>query len=289
MDPYTKYIIQNHLYWIESGLTKEDIAKIHSDVWDDHIFENVTMTRIHKKKGYTLEQKEILNASDFEKITFLYLDYSEQVLDLTFLIYCTNLEEIKMPHQKLKSLEVLANLEKIKKIDARYNDIENIDCLYDLKDLEEINLENNPIKSLQANKHLKKLNKINIDTIEDENEVLTIIRNNKKCSVYYILKGGDLDFENLIFPKYLVHISKNENSISIILEARTKDNDLNSTIYFPQCLLSQAHFENQYIEKIKQMTIERLGKILGVSIEINNSKLYRFNDIFSLQYNHDIT
>lgn len=101
-----------------------------------------------------------------------------------------------------------ANLGEIKNIDVRYNNIESIDCLFALSNLEELNIENNPIESLEPIKHLKKLNKINIDTIKDENEVLTIIRYNKNRSIYYILEGGNLNFENLIFPKYLVHVSK---------------------------------------------------------------------------------
>lgn len=288
MDPYTKYIIQNHLYWIESGLTKEDIRKIHSEVWDDHIFENVTMKRIHKKKGYSLQQREFLDASDFEKITYLYLDYAEHILDLSFLKYCTNLEEIKMPYQKLTSLEVLGTLEKIKKIDARHNYIENIDCLYAMSNLEELKIENNPIESLHAIKHLKKLNKIEIDVLKDENEVFHILSNNNTCSINYILLGDKIDFENLIFPKYLVIIKKKENSLSIIMEARTDDNDLNSTIYFPDGLANQDQFIDFYIAKIKKLTTERFIKILGEPFEIQSLNLYRYTDMFSLRYNHDI-
>ena len=273
MDIYTKYIIQNHLYWIENGLTKEDIRKIHSEVWDEHIFDNVTMKRIHTKKGYAIPQKEIIEASDFEKITYLYLDYAEFILDLSFLKYCTNLEEIKMPYQNLKSLEVIANLEKIKKIDVGYNNIENINCLYAMSNLEELRIENNPIE---------------IDTIIDENEVLHIIKNNNICSIKYILNGNEIDFENLLFPKYLVIISKIENSLSIILEARTHDNDLNSTIYFPETLANQDYFIDFYINKINQITKERLEKIVGTSIEINKSELLRYVDLFSFQYKHNI-
>jgi hypothetical protein len=244
---------------------------------------------MQKKKGYTLTQKEIIEASDFDKITFLYLDYAEHILDLSFLKYCTNLEEIKMPFQKFKTLEALTNLEKIRKIDASYNDIENIDCLYAMSNLEELKIESNPIESLHAIKHLKKLNKIKIDTIKDENEIFKILKNSNSCSINYILEGGNIDFENLIFPKYLVNISKKENLISLVLEARTHDNDLNSTIYFPEGLANDDHFIDYYIEKIKQMTTERLEKILGNSFEINKSKLLRYVDLFSLQYEHDIT
>jgi hypothetical protein len=87
----------------------------------------------------------------------------------------------------------------------------------------------------------------------------------------------------------LVNISKKENLISLVLEARTHDNDLNSTIYFPEGLANDDHFIDYYIDKIKQMTTERLEKILGNSFEINRSKLLRYVDLFSFQYEHDIT
>jgi hypothetical protein len=283
MDPYTKYIIQNHLYWIENGFTKQDIRKIHSDVWDDYLFENVTMTRIHNKKGYTLEHKEILDASDLEKITFLYLDYSEHILDLSFLKYCTNLEEIKRPFQKLKNLEVLANLLKIRKIDASCNDIENIDCLYVMSNLEELRIENNPVKSLQPIKHLNKLTKINIDTIEDENEVFQILKNNDNCSIKYILKGDSIDFDKFIFPSYVIHISKQQKKISIFLESRNEKFERDSSLDFPSELFNQSAFDDNYIAKIKLEVTDRIDKIYGASTIVNNSKLFRENDFYWLE------
>ena len=275
-----------HLYWIKNGFTKDEISKIHNLVTSEDPFQNVTMKKMQNEMGVLIKYKDSLLSSDFEKITFLYLNYSEHVLDLSFLKYCVNLEEIKMPHQKLKSLEVLANLEQIKKIDASFNDIENINCLYALKNLEEINLENNPVTSLQPIKHLNKLTKINIDKIEDENEVFQILKNNDNCSIKYILKGDSIDFDKFIFPNYFIYISKQQNQISIFMESRNEEFERDSSLDFPLELFNQSAFNDNYIAKIKMEVIDRIDKIYGGSAIVNNSKLFRDNEFYWLDYTH---
>jgi hypothetical protein len=292
MDLYTKYIIQNHLCWIENGLTKEGIAKIHSDVWEDYLFENVTMKRIRKKKGYTLKQKEFLDTSDYEKITFLYLNYSEHILDLSFLKYCVNLEEIKFGNQKLKNLNALENLENIRIINASSNEIENIDVLYTFRNLEKIDLEYNPILSLKPIAHLNKLKEIKIDEISDEKGVFQVLKNNKICSIDYIIKGDALDYENFIFPKYYIGLSMKEDSISIYLTGMN-DNykycySIEDSIDFPDKLVSQPDFYERHLNKIKQETAERLAIILEDKIQVINAQLYFSREKYSFEYTYSL-
>lgn len=288
MDEYTNYIILMHLHWIKIGLTKKDIQKIHFEVTDEYMFENVTMKRMQNKTEGLLTYKNVIQASDFEKITYLYLDYSEHILDLSFLKYCVNLEEITISNQKLKNLDVLENLENIKLIDARDNDIENIDILYSFKNLEELDLERNPIGSLKAITHLKKLRKVNIDEINNENEVIEILKNNKICSVNYIIKGNDTDFENFIFPKYHIILSKKENTISIDLEATTDEYKIGKKINFPKELGIQPDFKDRYITKIKHEATERLKEIIGNTIQINGKQMFYDIDYYWFQYKHDL-
>ncbi|WP_035669395.1 leucine-rich repeat domain-containing protein [Flavobacterium sp. 83] len=288
MDEYTKYIILMHLHWIKIGFTKKDIQKIHFKVTDEYMFENVTMKRMQNKTGGLIEYQNVIQTSDFEKITCLYLNYSEHILDLSFLKYCVNLEEITIKNQKLKNLDVLENLENIKFIDARDNDIENIDILYSFKTLEELDLERNPIRSLKAITHLKKLRKVNIDEINNENEVVEILKNNKICSVNYIIKGNDTDFENFIFPKYHIILSKKENTISIDLEATTDEYKIGTKINFPKELGIQPDFKDRYITKIKHEAIERLVEIIGNTIQINDKQMFYDMDYYWFQYKHDL-
>lgn len=275
-----------HLDWIKNGFTKTDICKMASFISNEDPFQNITMSNIQKEMGGQIEYKDTLLASDFEKITFLFLNYSERLLDLSFLKYCINLEEIVFGRQNLYSLDLLRNLDKIKKIDARNNKIIDIDCLYSLKDLEELNLEMNPINSLKAVKHLKHLKKINIDTINDENEVIHILKNNNNCSIKYILKGDTTDFSKFIFPNYFIYISKQQNKISILLEARNETLERDPILDFPAELISKSTFDDNYIAKIKQEVTIRFHKIYGSSTKLNDSKLLRYNEFYSLEYSH---
>lgn len=290
MDSNTKDIIQNHLYWIENGLTKEDISKIQSLITNEDPFQNVTMKKMQKEMGGQIKYNDTLLSSDYEKITFLYLNYSEYVLDLSFLKYCVNLEEIKFGNQKLKNLDILTDLENIRIIDASSNEIENIDMLYAFKNLEKLNLQYNPILSLKPIAHLNQLKEIKIDEINDEKWVFQILQNNKICSIDYIIKGGILDYENFIFPKYHIGLSMKEDFISIFL---TGMNDNYKYCYseedpidFPDKLVSQPDFYERHLNKIKQETAERLAIILEDKIQIFDLQLYFSREKYSFEYTH---
>jgi hypothetical protein len=290
MDENAKHIILMHLHWIKKGFTKQEIRKIHSLACSEDPFQNVTMKKLQKEMGGQIEYKDTLLSSDFEKITFLYLNYSEYVLDLSFLKYCVNLEEIKFGQQKLKNLDILKNLENIRIIDASSNEIENIDILYAFKNLEKLNLEYNPILSLKPLAHLNKLKSIVIDEIRDEKWVFQILKNNKICSIGYIIKGDILDYENFIFPKYHIGLSMKEDSISIFL---TGMNDNYKYCYseedpidFPEKLVSQPDFYERYLTKIKQQTAERLEIILDDKIQVNDSQVYYSREKYSFDYTH---
>jgi hypothetical protein len=292
MDEHTKEIILLHLHWIKKGFTKEDISKIHRLVTSEDPFQNVTMNKMQKEMRNQIECKDIIQSSDFEKITFLYLNYSEHILDLSFLKYCVNLEEINIPHQKLKNLDVLANLEKIKKINANNNDIENINCLYTFKNLEELTIEYNPIISLKPIAHLKQIKKVQMDEISDEKEVFHILRNNKNCYIDYIIKGNTLDYENFIFPKYHIRFSRKEHVLNFFMIGMNDNHKFcfstNFPIDFPESLASRPDFYERYINKIKQETTKRFEKILEEKIQINGSLLYYEKERYSFDYKHDI-
>ena len=290
MDSNTKYIIQNHLYWIENGFTKEDISKTHSLVSSEDPFQNVTMKKLQKEMGGQIKYKDTLLSSDYEKLTFLYLNYSEHILDLSFLKYCVNLDEIKFGNQKLKNLNALENLENIRIINASSNEIENVDVLYTFKNLEKINVEYNPALSLKPIAHLYKLKEIKIDEISDEKWVFQVLKNNKICSIDYIIKGDALDYENFIFPKYHIGLSMKEDSISIYLTGMN-DNykycySKEDPIDFPDKLVSQPDFYERHLNKIKQETVERLAIILEDKIQVINAQLYFSREKYSFEYTH---
>jgi hypothetical protein len=71
-----------HLYWIDNGFSKEDVRKIHNLVTDEVPFQNVTMKKMQNAMRGQIKYKDSLLSSDYEKLTFLHLNYSEHVLDL---------------------------------------------------------------------------------------------------------------------------------------------------------------------------------------------------------------
>lgn len=291
MDSNTKDIIQNHLYWIENGFTKDDISKTHSLVTNGDPFQNVTMKKLQKEMGGQINYKDTLLSSDFEKITFLYLNYSEYVLDPSFLKYCVNLEEIKFGNQKLKNLAILTDLENVRIIDASSNEIENIDMLYAFRNLEKLNLECNPILSLKPIAHLNQLKEVKIDEISDETWVFQILKKNKICSIDYIIKGDILDFGNFIFPKYHIGFSMKDDSISIFLTGMNDNykycySEEEDPIDFPEKLISQPDFYERHLNKIKQDITQRLEIILEDKIQVFDVQLYFSREKYSFEYTH---
>ena len=292
MDKYTKDIILLHLYWIKNGFTKQDIIKIENLITDEDPFQNVTMKKMQKVMGGQFEYKEITLISDFKKITFLYLNYSEHILDLSFLKYCTNLEEIVFGHQKLKNLNTLENLDNIKKIDASCNEIENIDALYSFQNLEDLNLEYNPILSLRPIVHLNNLRQIKIDEIYDETDVFKMLTINKNCSIDYIIKGGTLNCENFIFPRYHIGFSRDNNLINFFLNGINNNQKNNYSPSFPINFSldqkSKTDFYQRYISNIKQETMVRFEKILAEKIQINDLQMFYDKEFYSFQYQHNL-
>lgn len=217
MDNYTKYIILNHLHWIDKGITEEDIYKSYQKIKNEDIFSGVNMFQIQENMGYNVNYKEVITESDYEKIIFLWLSLSRVRFDLSFVKFCKNLEEINIGCFDEVNLDSLKENTKLKNIIANGNKIQNIEALYAHTDLEYINIENNPRCSLKPIAHLKNLKRIDVYLIEDEIDALIILKNNAICNLDYIVKGGETDFDRLIFPFYHVIIIKEKKQIKIII------------------------------------------------------------------------
>ena len=143
MNDYTKYIILSHLHWIEKGIIKEDISKSYNQIKDNNIFSCVKMHQIQENMGYKVNYKEVITESDYEKIRFLWLSLSSSKIDLSFVKFCTNLEEINIGCFDEVNLDLLKENTKLKHIIANANNIENINALYAHSNLEVLNIEFN--------------------------------------------------------------------------------------------------------------------------------------------------
>ena len=264
MDENTKYIIQNHLYWAENNISNEEIYETCKKAII-RVFCNPRMNNVQEILNYKLQHKEVFSASDYEKIIFLWAQLSSDKIDLSFVKYCINLEEINIGCYNETSLESLRHNVKLKTIIANNNKITNIEALYNHQNLEYLNIEYNPCYSIKAIAHLKKIKKLELGLIDDERDVLNILQNNPVCSVDYLIKGGETDFENFIFPYYRIIIIQNESKIEIIFFGIEKAHPESSMIEIPEKFFENEVYLEKKRSKLFQEMSNRLEKIKKLS------------------------
>jgi hypothetical protein len=288
MEDYTKYILLSHLHWIEKGITQEEVSKSYRDIKEEDIFSGVNMLQIQENMGYKVNYKEVITASEYDKIKFLWLSLSSSKIDLSFVKLCSNLEEINIGCFEEVNLDALKDNVKLKKIIANDNKITNIEALYAHSDLEYINIEYNPCCSLKPIAHLKKLKKIDVDLIYDEIDALMILKNNPICNMDYLVSGNATDFEKFNFPFYHIIIHKNKTQISFAVEAIEKAEKFTQELKFPKELVLLQTFKDKYLDAVKKDLISRLEIITGAPIVINLEELVYYQDNYMFEYIHFI-
>jgi len=286
MEDYTKYIILSHLHWIEKGITEEDISKSYTEIKDKDIFSGVNMLQIQDNMGYKVNYKEVITASEYDKIKFLWLSLSSSKIDLSFVKLCSNLEEINIGCFEEVNLDALKDNVKLKKIIANDNKITNIEAIYAHSDLEYINIEYNPCCSLKPIAHLKKLKKIDVDLIYDEIDALMILKNNPICNMDYLVSGSATDFEKFNFPFFHIIINKNETQISFVVEAIEKAEKFTQELKFPKELVLLQTFQDKYLDAVKKDLIARLEIITEGPVIINLEELIYYQDNYMFEYIH---
>lgn len=288
MEDYTKYIILSHLHWIENGITEEDISKSYTEIKDKDIFSGVNMRQIQENMGYKVNYKEVITASDYEKIKFLWLSLSSSKIDLSFVKFCTNLEEINIGCFNEVNLDVLRENTKLKYVIANGNKLQNIEALYAHTNLEVLNIENNPCCSLKPIAHLKNLKRIEAYLIDDEIDALMILKNNPICNMDYLVSGSTTDFEKFNFPYFHIIIQKNETQISFAIEAIEKADKFTHELKFPKELVLLQTFKDKYRDAVKKDLISRLEIITEAPVSINLEELVYYQDNYMFEYIHFI-
>ena len=288
MDDYTKYILLSHLHWIEKVITREEVSKSYREIKDEDIFSGVNMLQIQENMGYKVNYKEVITASEYDKIKFLWLSLSSSKIDLSFVKFCTNLEEINIGCFEEVNLDALIENTKLKQIIANGNKIENINALYAHSDLEVLNIENNRCCSLKPIAHLKNLKKIDVDLIDNEIDALMILKNNLICKMDYLVSGNATDFEKFNFPFYHVIIHKNETQISFAIEAIEKADKFTQELKFPKDLVLLESFKDKYYAAAKKDLITRLEIITEVPVVLNLDELMYYQDNYMFEYIHFI-
>jgi hypothetical protein len=288
MDDYTKYILLSHLYWIENSIAQDEVLKAYQKIKDEDIFSGVNLNQIQKSMGYEVNYKEIITAPEFEKIIFLWLNLSRVKIDLSFVKFCYNLEEINIGCFNEENLDALKENVRLKKIIANGNKIANIEALYSHDELEFINIENNPCISIKPIAHLKKIKELKVGLIEDEIDALMILKNNPVCEVNYLISGSTTDFDKFNFPFYHIIIKKNETQISFFIEAIEKADKFTQELKFPKELIQLKSFKDKYYAALKNELISRLEIIIGAPVILNLEELIYYQDNYMFEYIHFI-
>ncbi|SNB23947.1 hypothetical protein NO004_140013 [Flavobacterium psychrophilum] len=284
MDKNTKYILQNHLHWAENGISKEEIYETCKKAKND-VFCNPRMYKVQEILDYKLQSKEIFSASDYEKITFLWTQLSDDDIHLSFLKYCINLEEINLSCYNETNLESLRNNTKLKKIIANHNKISSLEALYNHTDLECLNIENNPCYSIKPIAHLKNIRELYLGLIDNEIDVFNILKNNPVCSVNYLIKGeGETDFENFTFPFYRMIIIQNESKIEIIMFGIEQAHPDASMIEIPEIISENEGFLEKKYKKLHQEMSKRLEKITNKPTTIDKDKTNFYLNYYQSNY-----
>lgn len=288
MDDYTKYILLNHLYWIEQNITRDAITKSYKEIKEEDIFSGVNIHQIQKSMGYEVNYKEVITASEYEKIKFLWLNLSRVKIDLSFVKFCSNLEEINIGCFDEVNLNSLKDNIRLKKIIANGNKISNIEVLYAHNDLEFINIEDNPSISIKPIAHLKKIKELSVGLIDREIDVLNIVKNNSICKVKYIIDGGKTNFENFIFPYYQLIITKGEIQINIDIEGVEDVSSYPTETRIPEYLLENKDYLEKMINNLINNISKRLEIILGKPITFESNNSYSFGYSYHLNYTHKL-
>ena len=285
MDDYGKYIITNHLHWIDNGITQQQICNSCKEVKEQNVFFYAHMLQIQQNLKYDLDYKEVINASEYEKIKFLWLSLCTIPINLEFLKHCLNLEEINLSCFDEVNLDCLKHNLKLNDIIANDNKLNNIDALHNHFDLEYINLENNNCISLKPIAHLKKIKDLKVGLIDDEKHALNILKNNLVCAMVYIIEVVETGFEDLTIPYYYWQITKEDNQIKFLLAGVKNTSSFPELINFPENIINDKTLFETVLELAKAEIENRLKIILNKSIIFN----FENYDYCCRSYHHTYT
>lgn len=285
MDFYTKYIILNHLYWMENNISQGKICQSHNEIKSLDVFSNVYMNQIQKNLNYILKVKETITPEDYNKIKYLYLNFSRLKLELDFVKNCINLEEINIGCYDEVNLNSLIKNIKLKKIIANSNQITDISALSNHWDLEQINITDNPCIDLKPIIHLKKIKKLEVGLINNEKDALSILKNNTICKVKYIISLKSEYFENFNPVYFQIIVYKKSNQIEIDIEGVEDTSSCPTETVIPDYILKDKEILNSIYIKMKLEITNRLEVILGAPVKFIVDNSYSFNP-YHINYVH---
>lgn len=268
-------LLAQHLYWAEQGYGSETLHKAVAII-DNDPFECPELEDVIKITGKPIDT--FFKIEELQKLQYLNYKYFDFDEDLSFLEYCSNLEEIDFCCNKIQNANDLRHLKKLKILSASYAKIKSIAPLKHLKELNTISLRASQIDSLEPLLEHKKIQAISLGLLNNEQDILRILANQLNCAAHYKVKSN-LKMFGYDSPIFNVTITLKEDSINIDIYATSDDNsEMPCTIptedidNYEKCVL--------FMELANSELEMRIKNILSFNYqEINLDRLYGINSI----------
>ena len=147
------------------------------------------------------------------KVSVLHAD-GKDIADLTGLEHCSNVLEVRLARNKIKSVEPLGKCLKLQSVDLTDNQISDIKPLAKLVKLQYLKLDENDIESIEIVKGLKALTSLYID----RNKVSTLkpVAGLPKLQAIYAAENQISDLDPLRKVKWLASLDVSGNKVKDI-------------------------------------------------------------------------
>lgn len=273
----TWYLLAQHLHWINNGYDATKLNELIKIIKSENLpFCPTRLYQIEEKLGNPTSI--YFNPEELEKLNYFYPCLANLADDLSFFRYCTNLEEVDFSCTDIEDIYYFKYLNNLTHIDLSYTKINSIEALASLPNIEWLNLESCNVVSLLPLQQHKKIMEIVLENVENEDEILNIISNQKTCSASYLVKNNK-ELYGLTFPRHLVIIDLEEELLKISMISIVTDKH-SAFFEIPTELIYDEHFVKAYRELLEAELDKRVRSILKTNYEIvESSKYYTSEEI----------
>ncbi len=278
MTQNNRNLLAQHLYWAEQGYDSETLHKAVA-ITDNDPFEGAKLEDVIKITGKPIDTFfKIEELQKLQYVKYKYFDFDE---DLTFLEYCSNLEEIDFCCHEILNFNEIIHLKKLKKLSASYAKIKSIAPLKYLKELNTILLSESQIDSLEPLLEHKKIQSISLGLLNNELDILRILANQENCAAHYKVKSNFKMF-GYDSPIFNVTITLKEDSINIDIYA-TSDEDSETSCTIPP---PEENYE-QYLLFMELANLELEMRIKNI-LRYNYQEINLFVSIVSKEAEYQV-
>lgn len=258
-----KTLLSQHLHWVSKGYDLKTLKRVTSTINEDDPFIGIKLHQLTAITGNPTGTD--FDIEDLKKLTYLNYEYFDFDENLSFLEYCSNLEEIDFRRNAIENIEDLKFLTKLKHITINVGNIRSLEPLRYLTQLVTIDLSSLGISSLQPLLQHKKIKRISLGMIENEDEILALISNQVSCKALYkvSVKATVLGIKK---PVFWVDIDYHESSLSIEISAMVNALGENLCEIALNCIDNDEKL-NSYFELVNRELNKRTKGVLNSNFQ----------------------